>query len=45
LVPDPRAGKQKRCIRNTKPYNISASVRKEKHTKYVMLDCSITLRK
>ena len=45
LVPEPRVGKQKKCIRNTKPYNVSASMSTEQHTNYIILDLSITVSK
>jgi len=40
-----RVGKQKKYIRNTKLYNVSASISTEKPTKYVILDRSIRVRK
>ena len=43
-MPVPRVGKQKKYIRNTMSYNVSASISTEKHTKYAILDRSITVR-
>ena len=44
LVPDLRVGKQKKCLINTKSYNISTSISTEKHKKYATLDGNITVK-